>query len=165
MEFRDSMTVGVVVERRRIVHPWAEFSWTPLAVLPGAPPGEWRELRAEAGRAQFYAGSLELELFRKETASYKFNLESSMPRVWVALRRTGDDARPWRPHLVTVAPDEGQAATEGGEDIVDGVPMPEAIRAWVAGFVARHHVEEVFVKRQRQRHETAAPHAHGGERR
>lgn len=29
--------------------------------------------------------------------------------------------------------------------------MPDEVRAWVEDFVARHHVEQVFVKRQRDR--------------
>jgi hypothetical protein len=113
-------------------------------------------VREGEGWAQLYAGSLPLELFRKETASYKYNLESG-GKVWVALRPTGEAERPWHPHLVTAAPDEGQAAMEGGEAVVEAVPMPAPIRDWVQAFVDAHHVEEPFHKRQRKRHEMELP--------
>ena len=45
---------------------------------------------------------------------------------------------------------EAQAAMEGGEDIVEGVPMPGAILEWVEAFVAALHVEEPFRKRKRR---------------
>jgi hypothetical protein len=160
--FRDAMLVGVVVERRRLASPWADEAWTPVAVLPGVPesaPGS--VMREGDGWAQLYAGSLPLELFRKETASYKYNLESGA-KIWVVLRRSDDGALPWRPHLATVAPDEGQAAMEGGEDIVEAVPMPAAIRDWVVRFIDAHHVDEPFHKRQRKRHEMERPRGEPG---
>ncbi len=41
--------------------------------------------------------------------------------------------------------------TEAGSDLVETVPMPNAIRRMVAAFVAEHHVEQPFVKRKRDR--------------
>ena len=41
--------------------------------------------------------------------------------------------------------------TEAGNDLVESVPMPDAIREQVAAFVAEHHVEREFVKRKRDR--------------
>ena len=41
--------------------------------------------------------------------------------------------------------------TEAGSNIVEPVPMPDVVRDTVAAFVAEHHVEEVFVKRKRDR--------------
>jgi hypothetical protein len=38
-----------------------------------------------------------------------------------------------------------------GEDLVEAAPMPEALIAWVRDFVERHHVDQPFVKRERQR--------------
>jgi hypothetical protein len=53
--------------------------------------------------------------------------------------------------LVTADPAEGEAMTEAGNNIVESIAMPDAIREQVAAFVAEHHVEQVFVKRQRDR--------------
>ncbi len=92
-----------------------------------------------------------------ETASYRYNLETGAPKVYVVLRRSDDPTWPWRPQLATVAPDEAQASLEGGDDIVEGVAMPEAMLEWVAAFIAAHHVDEPTYKRQRQRHEEKRP--------
>jgi hypothetical protein len=154
--FREARIVGVVIERRRLAHAWADEAWAPVAVLPEPLGDEWRLLRDADGRAQLYAGTLPLELFRKETGSYKYNLETG-GKVYVALRPTGKAERPFVPSLATVAPDEGQAAMEGGETIVEAVPMPPEIRAWVQRFVDEHHVDEPFYKRQRRRHDAERP--------
>ncbi len=155
--FRDAMPVGVVVERRRLNNPWQDESWLPIAVLPGASAAGWRVLHEDGERLQAYAGTLPVELFRKETASYKHNLETGTPKVYVVLRRSDDPIWPWRPLLATVAPDEAQASLEGGDDIVEGVAMPEAMIEWVAAFIAAHHVDEPTYKRQRQHHEEKRP--------
>ena len=41
--------------------------------------------------------------------------------------------------------------TEAGANLVDTVAMPKPVQDAVAAFVAEHHVEEVFVKRKRDR--------------
>jgi hypothetical protein len=41
--------------------------------------------------------------------------------------------------------------TEAGNDLVESVPMPQAIQQAVADFVAEHHVERAFSKRTRDR--------------
>src|SRR6266849_10980306 len=155
--FRDAMPVGIVVERRRLNNPWQEEAWLPVSVVAGASTGGWRVLHEDDKRLQAYAGTLPVELFRKETASYKYNLETGAPKVYVVLRRSDDAKFPWRPQLATVAPDEAQASLEGGDDIVEGVAMPEAMVEWVAAFIAAHHVDEPTYKRQRQRYEEKRP--------
>jgi hypothetical protein len=68
--------------------------------------------------------------------------------LWVALRPTGVEP-PYDVIAVTADPAEGEALTEVGNDLVDVVPMPEAVREVVDAFVAEHHVERPFVKRKR----------------
>jgi hypothetical protein len=41
-----------------------------------------------------------------------------------------------------------------GDDLVEAVPMPEGLIAWVQAFVERHHVDQPFEKRKRNRPET-----------
>ena len=41
MSALESMRVGIVVERREIVSRWADFTWEPVAVIPGAAPLEF----------------------------------------------------------------------------------------------------------------------------
>jgi hypothetical protein len=151
MQFSEAITVGIVAERRALASPWADHDWRLAAVLETAPEIEPGSLIAEEpGRARYYLGPLELRLHRRETDSYRHNLASGVPRLYVALRRgEGPAGLPVQPFLVTAAPDEGQAWAEVGDDVVDGLPMPAALAQWVADFVRRFHVDQPKYKRQR----------------
>ena len=72
------------------------------------------------------------------------------PVLWVVLRPTAVDP-PYEVVAVTADPAEGEAYTEAGNDLVEVVAMPEAVREIVAAFVAEHHVEREFFKRKRDR--------------
>ena len=50
-----------------------------------------------------------------------------------------------------------------GSEIVGTVAMPDALIELLEAFVAEHHVEEPFVKRQRQKHHRAEEHKFGQE--
>jgi hypothetical protein len=146
-----AISVGVVVERVKAESRWLDYHWRPIAVLPGAPetaPGT--KLAEQDDRATFYAGSAEIELYRSEAGLYRENLASGTPLLWVVLGES-DGPMPYALHLVTADPAEGEGATEAGNAIVETVPMPEAVRERVAAFVAEHHVEDRFEKRQRDR--------------
>ncbi len=52
---------------------------------------------------------------------------------------------------VTASPYEAQDHADTGEEIVEPVAMPPGLIAWVREFVERHHVDEAFVKRKRDR--------------
>ena len=119
-----------------------------LAGQPDTPP--WTKLSDDGDRATFYAGPARVELHRTETTNYRDNLATGSPLLWVVLRETGADP-PYDLYLVTADPSEGEGMTEAGNDLVESVPMPDTIRDQVAAFVAEHHVEEVFVKRKRDR--------------
>lgn len=144
------MTIGIVVERRKSESGWIDFVWKPIAALPGAPEVEpWTLLEGDNGeRALFYAGALDLTLHPSEAASYRDNLSTGAPALWVVLRATGAEP-PYRPLVTTADPSEGEAYTESGDDLVDSVPMPEAIRAAVEAFVSEHYVDRPFYKRAR----------------
>lgn len=148
---RETLTVGIVVERRRLANPWADHAWVPVAALPGTPETPpWTVLEETGSTTRFYAGAAELEFFSSETATYRDNLRSGNPSLWVALRE--EDAPPGiAVHLVTADPAEGEALTEPGTSIVETVPMPAEIRQRLAAFVAAHHVERAFHKRKRDR--------------
>ena len=143
--------VGVVVERRKAVSPWVEVIWRPIAVLCGVPDAAaWTPLTVDEETATFYAGAAEIELYRTETKNYRDNLGSGAPMLWIALRPTGVEP-PYEIFAVTADPAEGEAWTEAGSDLVDVVPMPEAVRAAIDAFVVEHHVEQPFHKRERDR--------------
>jgi hypothetical protein len=145
-----SIPIGVVVERRRANSVWAEFLWRPVSVLPGTPAAEpWTPLDTEAETALFYAGQATIELHRTETSYYRDNLGSAAPKLWVALRPTASEP-PFELFAVTADPAEGEALTDAGNNLVETVPMPSDIAEAVGQFVARHLVEQPFIKRQRQ---------------
>ncbi len=151
-----SMPLGVVIERREIDNPWQDHEWRPVAVIPGAAPTtEWTELARGERAVRYLAATLPLELHRKETEAYLVNFSNERPLVYVLL--TGDD-EPDAPHevkpaLVTASPYEAQDYLDAGEDIVEGVAMPDGVIAWVQAFIDRHHVDEPFRKRKRKRHD------------
>jgi len=146
-----SIPVGVVVERRKAKSPWLDFLWRPLFVLPGASSAEpWTPINTEDEVTTFYAGEALVELHRTETANYRDNLASGSPMLWVILRPTGGEPA-FALLSVTADPAEGEALTGAGNDLVETVPMPAAIREIVEAFVAEHHVEQIHYRRQRDR--------------
>lgn len=143
--------VGVVVERRKATSPWIDFVWRPLTVLHGEPAAApWTKLSEDAEATTFYAGSAEVELHRGETGNYRDNLATGSPGLWVVLRPTGVEP-PYDVVRVTADPSEGEAYSATGDDIVEQLPMPDAIAERLEAFVAEHHVERPFYKRKRNR--------------
>lgn len=143
--------IGVVAARRRAISEWASepFLVAPHAVLPIAPALEPGAALGRAGEAElFYAGVAELTLWRGETGHYRDNLATGAPRLWVALKREGEA---WAVHLATANPYEGEALADSPGLVLEAVAMPHDIAADLAAFVERHHVEEVFVKRKRDK--------------
>ena len=155
MSAEDSIPVGVVVERREIDNPWEDYTWAPVAIIPGAPPmkttDEWKELQHGDGWVHYHAGTLKLELLRDETDGYRTNLSNPQPYVYIVMTPgEEDDAAEIVPFLVTVSPHEAEGYTEDSEQIVEGVPMPPEMVTWVKEFIAKYHVEVAFKKRKRK---------------
>lgn len=145
------IAIGVVVERSKSASQWADFYWRPVGVLPGAPDtSPWTKLNDNGERTSFYAGSTHVELYRTETANYRDNLQSETPSLWIVLRPVEADP-PYELASVTADPAEGEAMTEAGANLVATVPMPQPMQEAIAAFIAEHHVEQMFVKRNRDR--------------
>lgn len=143
--------VGIVVERLKAGSPWADFIWRSAAVLPDEPETEpWTILREQDGTTLFYAGSATVDLYVSETPRYRDNLASGTPSIWVVM---SPSEGPW-PYTIAAAtadPAEGEGFTEAADNLVEAVPMPEAVREVIESFIAEHHVEREFVKRERRR--------------
>jgi hypothetical protein len=143
--------VGVVVERRNAKSKWLDFLWRPVSVFVGVPSAApWTPLDTETEATLFFAGVALVELHRTETANYRENLDSGAPGLWVALCPLAAE-RPYDVLAVTADPAEGEALTDAGNNIVEAVPMPPDVVDTVLQFIAQHHVERTFVKRQRER--------------
>ena len=100
----------------------------------------------------FHAATLELELFPGETEGYKTNLSNFQPHVYVVIA-PGEEADDPEvvPTLVTACPYEAESYMEDSEMIVEGVPMPEELAAWIGAFVETFHKDEVFKKRKNKK--------------
>jgi hypothetical protein len=148
-----SIPVGIVVRRSPGVTRWAKYAWKVVAVLPGAPAADWKELRREGDVVEFHAATLPLELWSTDTEAYLSGLAAKVPSVTVILRETADadTELPWQAFQVTASPYEAQDHADSGEGLIEQVPMPLGLIAWVQKFCDEHHVEEVFIKRKRDR--------------
>lgn len=150
---------GLVVARRKLHGPWASQAWLPIRAippLPGVMP--WTRLGQDGDDELFYAGAVAAELHAGSTAHYIDNLAGS-PSIWVVLQPAGEAIEVG---TVTLDPYEGEALTEAVGEMIEVVPMPPDIAATVQAFVAAHHVERGFIKRERDR---ADPNALGRRRR
>lgn len=160
MRNQEQLPLGIVLERRRIDNPWQDHTWQPVAVIPGAPAldprGEWTLLAGGEGWARFHAGTLVLELFRKETEGYRMNLSQEPPRLFVVLRKGEDmdSSHDQVPFLATACPYEAQDYLDSGDEVVEPVAMPDSVIAFVQAYIDQHHVDEPFHKRKRKRHDT-----------
>lgn len=146
-----SIPIGVVVRKSPGVTRWAKWAWRAVGILPGAGPADWLVLRSENDVTEYHAATLPLELYVSDTEAYVHELETREPSVYVILSPDArSQERPWRVSFVTASPYEGQDYCDSAEALVEKVPMPEGMQAWVADFVDRHHEEEVFEKRTRK---------------
>jgi hypothetical protein len=147
----ERMMVGVVVEHRRIDHPWQSHRWQAVDVLPGEPAAAaWTVLGQGEGWVRYLAGAAELTLFPAECETYVYNLQSREPAIYVVLRKS-DDARGMKLLGATVDPGEAHAHADTGDDLVEALPLPGPVRDWMAAFVAVHYVERTKWKRKRDR--------------
>lgn len=157
----DEMPVGVVVERRKLDHPWQDFAWRPVSVVPGMGEGvSWVPMQKTDTTVQYLAGAVAVELHRTETEAYRVNLADTPPRIYVVLTEAEDssvktadgEVVDWVLFKATASPYEAQDYLDSGEDIVEPVPMPDAMIAWVQAFIDRHHFDTPFKKRKRKPH-------------
>jgi len=146
--------LGIVVEKRKSDHPWADWVWKPVSVIFNPPENlPWAELVSGEGYTRYHAATLPLVLHRRETEALVLNLMLDQPELYVVLRESEDPKSdfPYEPHMVTASSYDAQDFTDAGDDITEKVAMPEAVAAFVQAFVEEHHVEEEFKKRKRDK--------------
>jgi hypothetical protein len=145
------MPIGVVLQRRPGVSKWMKWSWVPVAVLPGAPPADWKELRRDGETIEYHAATVKLELYRSDVEGYQVSLTMKPPSVFVILRKSEDpdSAQDVYVHLVTASAYEAQDYQDSGEEIVEPVAMPDGLIAWINDYCTSHFQETRFMKRRR----------------
>jgi len=148
-----SMSLGIVIRKTPGVTRWAKWHWQAVAVLPGAAQESWRELRRDGEAVEYHAATVDLELWRTDAEAYLTGLSTRVPSIYVVMREATDPDAPQEMEvlLATASPYDAQDYADSGEEIVDLVPMPEALMAWVREFTDKHYEEEVFVKRKRNK--------------
>lgn len=156
MRRKETMPVGIVVERRDSDHRWQDHYWIPVAVIPGAPPADpaapWRVLDQGEGWVRYHAGTLDVDMYRSDTEAYRTNMTNDPPVVYVVMCEEDEGEHDVLPFAATVSAFEAQDYLDAGENMVEGVPMPDGMIAWVQAFIDRHHVDTPFVKRRMKRH-------------
>ena len=100
MNPRETIPVGVIVERSKSMNQWAEFYWRAVGVLPGQPEtAAWTKISDDGERTTFYAGTANVELYRTETG---FSRQPAIRRavaLWRCARPMANAFR-WRCPLV-----------------------------------------------------------------
>lgn len=146
-----TLPVGVTLLRKPGVTRWQKWTWTPTALLPGAGPANWKLLREDGDLAEYHIATAPLTLWRTDAEAYRVNLAEPVVCGYVVLQQT-DGEWPYSLKLVTANPNEAMQYAEGGDDLVEKVPMPPALVAWVQDWTDRHFVAEPFKKRKRVKH-------------
>lgn len=144
------MPLGIVIRRVPGVTRWASHVWKVSAVLPGAAGASWNELRREGDTVEYHAATVPLVLHRTDTEAYLHGLSAKEPAIYVVIRESENDD-PMDVVLATASPYEAQDYADTGEEIVEKVPMPEGLVAWIRDYIDAHHEHEVFVKRRRDK--------------
>jgi hypothetical protein len=146
--YSQSMPIGLLVARYTDPDRDPARAIIPCAVVTDMPPlPVGTLLRRETDRDIVYAGDSTLVLYPGESAHYEDNLLLDPPRVWVSLRPDPD-------HIgsiaaISVDPYEGEAMADVESDIVEALPMPQAVRLWLAEFLAEFPPKRDFYKRKR----------------
>jgi hypothetical protein len=141
------LKLAVLARSRVPVNRWAARGFTPAAARLDPPDVAAGARIGPAGDDElWYAGLRDLALHSGDTAHYRDNLASGRPSVWVALRR-GELAVAG----LTADPYEGESLAGDDGLVVEALTMPGPVTDALRGFVALHHVEQVFEKRRRKR--------------
>ena len=149
--WRRELQIGVVVRRSPGVTRWARDIWKPVAVIPGAPEAFWKEMVREGEVVDYHAGTVTMELFRADVEGYLVSLNMAAPSVWVVMDRdvTSQSPSGWVVSTVTASAHDALDALDSSESIVEAVPIPESLAAWIMEFIDMHYIEEPFKKRRR----------------
>ena len=145
-----TIPLGIVIRKVPGVTRWVDHVWKAVAVLPGAGPAHWKELRRDGDVIEYHAATVPLELFRTDTEAYLHGLSTKIPAIYVVMRES-EGADPLDVVLATASPYEAQDYADTGEELVEKVPMPEGLVAWIRDYVEQHHEDEVFIKRRRDK--------------
>jgi hypothetical protein len=178
--WKRELKVGAVVRRTPGVTRWAKHVWKPVAVIPGASEAFWTEMVRDGEVVDYHAGTVSMELFRADVEGYLVSLNMTVPSIWIILDRdeigqspsgwfvsaitasaydaqdaldkdiTSQSPSGWVVSTITASAHEALDSLDSGESIVEAVPVPESLAAWIKEFIDMHFIEEPFKKRRRK---------------
>lgn len=130
------MPIAVIMQRRKVNHPWADTAWSAVAVVPdrGGEPSVRPLTRSEEQESYLVSG-LQLELYPDENDGYFENCVAPEPKVFVLWRMQNERAMPVK---ASVSYGEGTRMLDSGE-AADGVTMPGEIQIWLARYLQEHY--------------------------
>jgi len=150
VEAEINMPVGVLIERRKSNHPWADFVWKGIGVVPNASPTDGWQTAVQGGDVtQFLYSPVRLGLHRRMGEAYDANVETGTPALWILLDEADTDPVPFQVRGVTADPYEAQGRLDSAEGLVERVEMPREILTWAVAFLKQMPDPEAFKKRKR----------------
>jgi hypothetical protein len=139
--------VAIVVEKIPLANRWASEKWQIGAVeRDDSPLRVAVKLSDDATGTRWRFTGFGIELHTSESEGYFLNITAPDPKIFVMWRmlepeRIGADGLAARPELVTVSYNEAARLMDGGE-MVDALPLPPAVLAWMEPFVAANYKPE-----------------------
>lgn len=148
----ERISIGVVIERRKVVNKWADHIDSVIDIIPHAPPiSGWRFLVAGDDWERYHAATLDIELYPDQAEGYRTNISAAIPKLFVVLRRDeAESLHDFYVYRVTACPYEAEKFMDVGDDVVETVEMPPWIVAVVENFADCHYIERKFEKRKRK---------------
>lgn len=138
MNSDETLSVGIVVSREAVDHPWDEIHWRPVGVLLNAPAkAVWREVGRGRDYVHYHAATLPLKLDPRCVMNYRVNLANGVPSVYVVVRhRPGAGADvPIDIGRASVSPFEIDVQSLDASEHIERVPMPPALVDYVQRFI------------------------------
>jgi hypothetical protein len=130
------LAIGVLMERRRANHPWAQPRWCAAGIVPwDRSEASLRWLDEQPGEERYVAGGLRLELRADEDDGYFENWVAPAPKVFVMWQLREALAIPV---LASVSYAEGTRMMDSG-DSADGLPMPAPVHEWLGSYLRLHY--------------------------
>ena len=142
--------VSVVIRRVPLVNRWVSEKWELEAVEGDLGDPRVEDIFCEAlTEDRWRWRGFRVDLHPSEAEGYYLNLSAPDPRVFVMWRleewQGVQTARPW---VVTASYHEAARMMDGGET-VESIPIPAAIRAWLAPWLDANYKPEPRKKKQR----------------
>ncbi len=146
-----SMSMSVIMQKSPSDHPWVDFSYDVIGVVPSEPDNadtqKIRLIHQENGIEKYLISGLTLSLHVDECESYYHNLMSPKPGCFIVTGETEDNSEMPIPYLISLSFDEVHAYLEGEEDVY-AVPIPPQLYQWVEAYILTHYVATKRVKRK-----------------